>query len=80
MYAFLQMMGSMGNSSVTLILFRSLRRSSFAHPHEISASVYALAPPPAHEEASNFCLSENSIMIIRQMKHFRKTALPVLAD
>lgn len=35
---------------------------------------------PAHEEASNFCLSENCITKIQQRKHFRKTALLVLAD
>ena len=39
-----------------------------------------IEPAPAHEEASNFCLSENSITKIRQKKYFRKTALLVLAD
>ena len=31
-----------------------------------------IGPTPAHEEASNFCLSENSFMKICQMKHFQK--------
>ena len=67
-----------GNSSAALALLRSLRRSSFAHPMKSMISC-KYRTRPAHEEASNFCLSENGIVCVDRSDTFRKSALLVLA-
>ena len=48
----------LSNSSDTPL--GSLRLLLLRPPHEIYGGLYVLDPAPAHEEASNFCLSDGA--------------------